>query len=258
MNNILGTLDESQIAVDLGCGGGSFNYMAHRCRILGIDVTLDQSRLKRNGSRIDYVQSTSAEIPLCANSVDAVICNHTLEHFHHYENTLREIGRILKPKGLMWISVPNGFGFEDALYRMLYSGGGHVNRFTFQSMVDAVQNATDLVLIQSNRLYSGFVYLTALHHYHTVFVLNGGTRIIDKLLGTQLSLYGWGFVFARAVTQLDPLDSYFNVCCSCGSGDPISTLKSSGRIRRRLGFRLYECSNCRQTNVLIEPPSGVL
>ena len=257
MNNILCTLDESQIAVDLGCGGGSFNYMAYRCRILGVDVTLDHSRLKHSGSRIDYVQSSSAEIPLPADSVDAVICNHTLEHFHNYEKTLAEIGRILKPNGLLWISVPNGFGFEDALYRMLYSGGGHVNRFTFQSMVDAVQNATDLVLIQSNRLYSGFVYLTALHHYRTVFVLNAGTRIIDKLLGTQLSLYGWGFVFARTVTKLEPLDSYFNVCCSCGSGDPISTLKSSNRIRRRLGLRLYECSNCSQTNVLIEPPPGV-
>ena len=258
MNNILTTLNASQIAVDLGCGPGSFNYLAYRCRIVGIDVSLDPSALPRSGDRIDYVRSLSNEIPLAPHSVDAVICNHTLEHFTNYVKTLQEIGRVLKPDGYIWISVPNGFGFDDMLYRAVFPGkGGHVNRFSFQAMVDAVEKNTGLRLLQSCLLFSSFTYLMKFNHRYSVFVLNAGTRIIDKLLGTRLSLYGWGFVFGRVGSSLTPLYSYFNVCCKCGAGDPFDRLNASAGVRRRLGFRLFDCLHCGATNVLMTPPPGL-
>jgi SAM-dependent methyltransferase len=257
LNNILAILNESQIAVDLGCGAGSFDYLSYRCRIVGIDASLDNSVLRRSGNRIDYVKSVSDEIPLAPQSVDAVICNHTLEHFTNYAKALQEIRRILKPDGYIWISVPNGFGFDDLLYRVLFTGGGHVNRFSFQSMVDAVEKNTGLPLLQSSLLFSSFTYLTKFNHRYSVFVLNAGTRIIDKLLGTRSSLYGWGFVFGRDGSALTPLYSYFNVCCACGAGDPFDRLNASANVRRRFGFRFFNCLHCGAANVLMTPPPGL-
>jgi len=254
LNNILATLNESQTAVDLGCGAGSFDYLAYRCRIIGIDVWLNESVLRRSGERISYVKSLSDQIPLASHSVDAVICNHTLEHFTNYMKALQEIGRTLKPDGYIWISIPNGYGFDDLLYRGVYAGGGHVNRFSFQSMVDAVEKSTGLPLLQSNLLFSSFTYLTKLKP--AVFVLNAGTRTIDKLLGTRLSLYGWGFVFGRDGSRLTPIYSYFNVCCKCGAGDPFDRLASTN-VRRRLGFSFYNCLHCGASNVLMTPPPGL-
>lgn len=256
MDNVLATFNESQIAVDLGCGAGSFNYLAYRCRIIGIDVTLDVSALRHSGDRIQYVRSTSNYIPLAGESADAVICNHTLEHFENYEQTLTEIGRILKPDGFLWISAPNGFGLDDALYRGLFAGGGHVNRFRFESLVNAVQEATGLSLLQHNFLYSGFVYLTKRNHPYAVLMLNAGTRMVDRLLGTRLGLYGWGFIFGRSLKDVTPLPSFFNVCCNCGAGDGLALLETSGKIRRRFGFRFYSCPHCQHSNILFTPPAG--
>ena len=255
MNNILSILNESQIAVDLGCGAGSFDYLAYRCRIVGIDISLDPSVLRRSGNRIDYIRSVSEEVPLAAQSVDAVICNHTLEHFSNYLRTIEEIRRVLKPGGYIWISVPNGFGLDDLLYRTLYAGGGHVNRFSFKSMVDAVESNTGFRLLQSNLLFSGFVYVAKLNHPLAVFCLNAGARVVDKLLGTRFSLYGWGFVFGRDASPLTPLYSYFNVCSNCGAGDLAERLLKSG-VRKRFGFSFYSCSHCHARNVLVTPPPG--
>jgi len=278
MDNILRTLTESQIAVDLGCGSGSFGYRSYRCQILGIDVALDASALYRDGRRIQYVQSTAARIPLATGSVDAVICNHTFEHFPDPLQTCVEINRILNSRGILWIAIPDGYSFDDALYRRIFSGGGHVNRFTFSRLVEDIHIHTDLKLVQSVTLFSGFVYLKKptpeqVRHFPKsarflydmperlnwvgIMAINTLTRVIDKIFGSRFSQYGWGFVFARTKMQLDPLLSYFNVCWKCGCGNPAQHLKSAGRITRSLGLRFYSCSNCQTQNVFINPPQGL-
>jgi ubiquinone/menaquinone biosynthesis C-methylase UbiE len=124
MENILAALKESQIVVDLGCGKGSFPYDRCPCRIIALDLSLESENLNRAGSRISYLCSNAASIPLASASVDAVFCNHTLEHFPDYQQALSEIGRILKSTGALWISIPDGYGFDDALYRYIYREEG--------------------------------------------------------------------------------------------------------------------------------------
>jgi len=52
-----------------------------------------------------------------------------LEHFVELENTVREIGRIVKPDGVLYVSVPDAGTITDRVYRWLGRGGGHVNFF---------------------------------------------------------------------------------------------------------------------------------
>jgi len=278
LENILQSLDESQTVVDLGCGLGSFHYEAYRCRILAIDLSFRSEKLNRENSRLQYLQADSAEIPLASNAVDAVICNHTLEHFPQYRNTLREIGRILNSKGMLWISVPNGYGFDDSLYRLVFEGGGHVNRFTRAGLVKDVEAETGLKLLQSIDLYSSFVYLKRpspeeyVHDSRTarppghvpesfntlaLLGINATTRLVDKLAGSRISQYGWGFVFARPGVELNELRSYFNVCLNCGSGNDAEILKHQVRIKKVLGFSMYSCMRCGEQNIFIEPPPGI-
>ncbi|MBI4465165.1 MAG: class I SAM-dependent methyltransferase [Acidobacteria bacterium] len=278
MNNILAILRPSQVAVDLGCGGGSFQYASYQCRIIGMDVAFNRAVLYRDGNRVQYVQSQAAAIPLASASVDAVICNHTFEHFPDYKHVLSEINRALKPTGMLWIAIPNGYGFDDTLYRFLFKGGGHVNRFGFHEFVAQVHAHSDLKLIQWIPLFSGFVYLQKPNQEQLIYfpdsarwlftvpeflrraailTLNAATRLFDKLLGMRISQYGWGFVFARGNVDLPPLPVYFNVCWKCGSGNSVEYLKASGRVERDFGIRFYSCSNCNEKNVLVNPPSGL-
>ncbi len=277
MDNILRGLGPNRIAVDLGCGSGSFHYTSYPCRIIGIDITLNRSALFCDGCRVQYIQSSAVQIPLANASIDAVICNHIFEHVA-YTQALSEIHRILKPTGLLWVAVPNGYGLDDALYRYVFEGGGHVNRFRFHQLVEEVQTRTDLRLIQFNQLFSSFIYLkkpTPEQRVHfppraqilyrvpnswnraAILVLNAITRTLDRLLGTRTSQYGWGFVFARGEVRLDPLPSFFNVCWQCGSGNDAGHLKASGRLDSLLGIPFYRCSNCDAKSLFFKPPKGL-
>lgn len=276
MDNILAILGQSQAAVDLGCGGGSFHYASYKCRIIGVNVTLNPVTLYRDGNRIQFVLSRAAEIPLANASVDAVVCNHTFEHFPNYKGVLSEINRVLKPSAMLWIAIPNGFCFDDNLYRYIFKtdSGGHINRFHFHEFVDDVHTHSDLKLIQWIPLFSSFIYLQKPRQerlrfpesarwlydiseplrYAIILTLNLVPRLFDKLLATRISQYGWGFVFARGIVSLQPLPCYFNVCWKCGSGHPAKGLKASGLVKSAFGLGLFSCPGCHAKNVFVKPP----
>jgi len=188
---------------------------------------------------------------------------------------LDELARVLTPDGFLWISVPNGYGVDDRLYRFLYVGGGHVNRFTFSGLKTAVESKTGLALLKFNILTSSFIYckrapastwqylprrLKVLQAIGLVgpfamLQLNAIFRWLDRLLHSSLSQYGWGFLFGRRGTTVDvSLPSFFNVCGGCGSGHAATDLKPGAY--RRWGFKFYRCPGCSEANLLFDPPPG--
>ena len=272
---LLGRLDDQSVVLDLGCGRGSFHYEACRGRIVAMDLMLPDKGARR--PQAGYMLADSSSIPLPDASVDAVVSHHTLEHFIDYKTTLTEIRRVLSPHGWLWIAVPNGQSFDDALYRFLYAGGGHVNRFSYAPLVAEVESATGTRLARSCDLFSCFIYLRRpsaeeLQHYPAragflgeipegfltfgVLALNAGTRLIDKILGSRFSQYGWGFVFTRQDMTIGQMPSYFNVCRQCGSGDSADSLKRGSR-RLLFGLGLYNCPHCGQFNVFVSPPPNL-
>ncbi len=276
MDSLLSQLTAGNVVLDLGCGYGSFHYEAYPFRTLATDLHLPDELLKIRRPGVEYFQADSNTIPLRNESVDAVICHNTLEHFAAYEETLSEIRRVLKPNGWLWIAVPNGDGLDDRLYRFVFEGGGHVNRFTFNGLVEKVQTITGLSLVQACDLFSSFVFLAkptperaagfprTAHfllavpeefHRFAVIALNTVTRLADKALGSHYSLYGWGFVFAHQRPAL-PLPSFFNVCRQCGSGCAETHIQ---HFRKGVfGMRPYECPHCGELNVFVRPPTGHL
>jgi SAM-dependent methyltransferase len=275
VDTILATLGPEQLVLDLGCGGGSFQYSAYKCRIVGVDVHLDENGMYTQDGRISYLQADSHALPLERNSVDFAVCNHSLEHIARLRETLAELGRVLKPTGFLWISVPNGFAFDDGLYRFLYAGGGHVNRFTFSGLKDEVESITGLRLLQSNVLTSSFIYcklppasawpylprrLKVLQRLGLLgpfsrTQLNVLSRFLDRLLDSRFSQYGWGFLFGTTDRgNHSSLPSYFNVCASCGAGHAARTLWPGAFKRWTLSF--YRCPRCNERNLLFEPPAG--
>src|SRR2546427_12497438 len=275
MENVLARLNERQVAVDLGCGPGSFHYESYTCQIIGIDLNVSQ---RSHLSRVSFLRGNAAEIPLSSNSVDVVVCHHTLEHFNDFRTTLVEVNRILKDDGVIWIAIPNGYSWDDALYRYVFDGGGHVNRFSREQLVEEVHRLTRFRLMQEVDLFSSFIYLkkptaeeykfyprTARFLFNIpdgtsitgILVINAVTRLIDKLFGSRVSQYGWGFVFAADGISLSPLHRpYFNVCSNCGSGIGAMRLRDESRVKQFCGVGFYHCPNCGQLNAFVSPPPG--
>ena len=272
---LLSRLEDQSVVLDLGCGHGSFHYETCRGRIVAMDLALPEKAVRR--PQAAYMLADSSIIPLADASVDAVVSHHTLEHFIDYKATLTEICRILSPQGWLWIAVPNGQGFDDSLYRFLFDGGGHVNRFSYASLVAEVESTAGVRLARSCGLFSSFIYLhrpsaEELRHYppkarfleevpegfrtFSVLALNAVTRLVDKAWGTRFSQYGWGFVFVKGQTQVGEMPSFFNVCRRCGSGDSAETIKR-GVCRSLLGLGVYDCPHCGEVNVFVSPPRGL-
>lgn len=266
---------DSRLAIlDLGCGKGSFNFRTE-CAVGAFVVGVDSEfKVLLSAGSIVPVCSEGTPLPFKPVSFDLVICHHSLEHFRDAQSVVREIARVLKPSGRIFVSVPDGYSFSDYLYRILLTGGGHHQQFTFESLVRLVQSETGLRLVAWKRLYSSFNYVdkrnfipaplgalpgplprrmrwigklpSGLIKAICVF-LNIATRSIDRYSGMRLSQYGWAFAFdvspqVGAIEEATPR----NVCMKCGYGAVPGT--------ERLFFWnfLYRCENCNGVNVLFE------
>ena len=83
--------------LNLGCGKDI------RKGYINIDI------YQHPGVKLDYICDVSKKIPLKNKSIEYVYIAHNLEHYNWLdaENVLREVKRVLKPKGKVRILVPD-------------------------------------------------------------------------------------------------------------------------------------------------------
>lgn len=89
-------------------------------------------RIREDVTNVDMVKQPNVnvvadihDLPFENNYADAVICESSLEHFKEPQRSIKEIHRVLKPGGLLYISVPFVCGFHASpndYYRWTLSG----------------------------------------------------------------------------------------------------------------------------------------
>jgi len=110
--------------LDVGCGEGRHTigaYMFHD-EVEAIGVDLSEKDLATATERfkefeepgnekksLSFQPANGMELPFPDNSFDRVICSEVLEHIPDYRGMLKEIDRVLKPDGIMAISVPRAW-----------------------------------------------------------------------------------------------------------------------------------------------------
>jgi SAM-dependent methyltransferase len=260
--DLISHLSAGARVLDLAARTGSFACDREDICIVRLDLEVPEPRLRRRGF---YVGADAAHIPLASHSFDLVISNHSLEHFTELEPAVREVGRILKPGGALYVAVPDAGTVTDWIYRWIAKGGGHVNPFRSpEEVVALIERLTGLEHRGTKVLYSGLSFLNA----HNVkgwgpkksLLFAGGNEIflavfmwtlrrIDRSFGTRLSQYGWAFYFGSA--EPENLEAWSNVCVRCGSGHSEDYLRHLGIVRRKFGFfESYRCPNCGAWNLL--------
>ena len=105
--------------IDLGCGSGIFsNYLARKgCVVTGIDgseAMIALCRRKRTSTRVQFAVGTLplktlTQFPL----QDVVVMSSILEYLSDMNGMLKQARLLLKPDGLLLISIPN----QQSLYR---------------------------------------------------------------------------------------------------------------------------------------------
>jgi hypothetical protein len=258
---LIGNLPAGARVLDLGAGPGSFPCT--RSDIIVVRLDLEKPHRLGQGS---YVLANAARMPFAASSFDLVVSNHSLEHFTRLEATVSDIGRVLKPDGVLYVAVPDATTLTDRIYRWLGRGGGHVNPFRSPEEVAAlVTRLTGLPLGSTTVLFSSLSFLNR-HNFVrppprrialfafgnerflavSVWIL----RALDRRCGTKLSRYGWAFRFGNVAAA--PLgEAWINVCVRCGSGHSEPYLRKYAPLRKWAGlFPAYRCPGCGGFNFL--------
>src|SRR5262245_13376794 len=99
--------------LDLGCGTGVF-LAAMRDRgwnVNGVEFNPIAAKLGQETYGIEMYPGTLEQANYPAQTFDYVRSNHSFEHMLNPREVLREIRRIIKPNGTLFVGVPNVEGW---------------------------------------------------------------------------------------------------------------------------------------------------
>jgi ubiquinone/menaquinone biosynthesis C-methylase UbiE len=156
--------DSAPFVLDIPCGRGfylnMFRYAAPQARIVGAELEWDVIRKAQANIghlNIPLHNANIYHLPYPDESFDAVILSEILEHIEDDQAALQEVYRVLKPKGVVVITVPNANYpfwwdpinktlerlFKTHIQRGMLAGiwANHVRLYTMPDLRKAVQGA---------------------------------------------------------------------------------------------------------------------
>lgn len=96
--------------LDSGCGA-NLDYDRFLAdmgkRPICADFAMNFLRLAPKDVRISLVQADATFLPFADSSFDGVICSETIEHIPRDDCVVSEIARVLRPRSVLLVTVPN-------------------------------------------------------------------------------------------------------------------------------------------------------
>jgi len=93
--------------LDLGCGTGTlFEFLEGWGQVTGLELSRDALILARSQSDVPVVRATTDAIPFRENSFSLIAVFDCLEHLREDQNALLQVRKLLRPDGVLIISVP--------------------------------------------------------------------------------------------------------------------------------------------------------
>ncbi|MEA2452071.1 MAG: hypothetical protein QOG04_781 [Actinomycetota bacterium] len=154
--------------LDIGCGAGrhSFEALTKGARVVAADlddvvlkdvaqmgsamILEDQAPL---GATLDCIRADALHLPFEDNTFDRIIASEVMEHIPEDEVAMRELHRIVKPGGIVAVTIPRRW--PEQINWLLSSdyhsaAGGHVRIYSRDEVETKLEGAE----------------LTPFHHHH--------------------------------------------------------------------------------------------
>ncbi|OGM04074.1 hypothetical protein A2715_04950 [Candidatus Woesebacteria bacterium RIFCSPHIGHO2_01_FULL_39_32] len=189
-------LKKGEKALDVGCGDGFYLHILSKLKInlklYGIDndkkalITV-AARFKKKEVKLFWCD-LMRKLPYKSNSFDKVIMSEVLEHLQDDKVGLKEVYRVLKPNGILCLSVPNhrypflwdpvNWTLEHMLKTHLKSGfwagiwNQHIRLYEKRELKEIVKNAGFKV----RKIQSLTQWSLPFNHY----LVNLGARLLTK------------------------------------------------------------------------------
>ena len=108
---------ENLSVLDLGSGeGGSTKVFSENNFVTSFDLSL--VRLKRQSENFNYLLNVNGDalnLPFFDKSFDLIIVQDVIEHLTNTQSFYSELKRVLKNKGIIFLSTPNKFSIFNSL-----------------------------------------------------------------------------------------------------------------------------------------------
>jgi SAM-dependent methyltransferase len=170
--------------LDVGCGSGWFlaRMREQGWEPYGVEISEIAARVGREQAGLQISQGTLLDANFPAAFFDFVRLNHSFEHMSRPNETLREIFRILKPRGRVFVGVPNHASFNARIFgrywwylgvpvhpfgysvgnltALITRSGLHVETVTYNSDFSGILGSMQIWLNRNNskRSTEGFVF----------------------------------------------------------------------------------------------------
>ena len=124
--------------LDMGSGTGAFvkEMESHQWNVMGLEPDADARAMAKQLHALE-LKETEWLYELKENVFDAVTLWHVLEHVHDLHGCVREIKRVLKENGKLFVAVPNYTAKDAAIYKenwAAYDVPRHLYHFSPGSM----------------------------------------------------------------------------------------------------------------------------
>jgi 2-polyprenyl-3-methyl-5-hydroxy-6-metoxy-1,4-benzoquinol methylase len=132
--NAKASIRQGGVVLHLGCGDGYLDpYLCTRfSRVVGVDINFPELQNAAAGSGVEtaeYVLTDGLVLPFESEMFDAIVSIDVMEHAEDDVALMREMSRVLKPGGLLTMTVPNAeypFTFDPVNYVLKVAGGRHL------------------------------------------------------------------------------------------------------------------------------------
>ena len=210
-------VEPGQKILDAGCGAGRHSFEAFRRGMNVYALDYDKEEVKKvmysliaasekdkaNGGKWQTFIGDVHKLPFADNYFDRIICSEVIEHTWQDMVVLRELARILKPRGRIAITTPTYFTeyIYDKLSPLYFSNpGGHIRKFLPKELARKIE-------MSGLKIYA----VRFAHSYHSLYWL---LRCIFGLENERHPIpraYRWVLVktiYSRTMSKLEKVFDY--------------------------------------------------
>jgi ubiquinone/menaquinone biosynthesis C-methylase UbiE len=180
--------NKDEVVLDVGCGAGhGSNLLSKKYKkVYGVDISSDAIAYAKENWEMDnteFVVGSALAIPFADNTFDAIAAFEVFEHLTDWEQFLRELRRVLKPEGYVYISTPNKTLYSPNTTKPI--NPHHVFEMTIPEFEAAVSKYFSLTSMYGQR--------TPVYNDHPIWkfvnpILFAGKKIIPYKINNTLKL----------------------------------------------------------------------
>lgn len=176
----VGHCKEPGTVLDIGCGGGYMAWLLESYhKTVGVDVSEEALKLclRRGLKRLCRVGMADFLLPFKSDSFDLILALDVIEHLEDDLEALMECLRILKPGGILILTVPAFMWLWSPWDEVL----GHKRRYTCRSLLKTIQETG----LSTKKLTYMFFF---------VFPMAALIRVAKRLLQRDAQNYSSDFI----------------------------------------------------------------